>query len=371
MAIVALTALISEQHKVHCMVSSPSSTCSSYASRGVVAFASVIIPDTTDPSAMWRSVATVTLATLAVIQPAALVVPIMAQVDILRERFNLPTFTFTLPNFNVQFSDIPRAIARIRMAMAVRNASELSQDESIHAFKLNGLKWHHKAISSHLRALERRAEEGKTDPHLEAAYQFVLAKVWLTYNSLEKEIFFPWMLNGTDGDERVIRTLKEFSVERDRIERSAERLRSLVRDCVTTSGDLRLQYQAHGYAYTGSTGDKKASTKLARALGNLAEDVERLHLAERQILFPIIAAKFPLTEQRAITNRMVDAMETRLSRLTLVNYFHMVKNDPVELEKFRDQVPGPVRALLGFWKASLYDGTPLEALNEEASAHRD
>ncbi len=347
----------------------------------------------TNNSIVHTSFAMVTLAAAAVVQPAALIGPFINIFDsrsrssstgeehvatatytpaseqlLMRVRsffpqLSLPFFGTTLTSdqlfeswsFELPQFDIPRIVGRIRMAVAVHNAAGLNHEQA-HPFKLNGLRWHHCAISNHLRALEKRAAGGASGAELEAAYSFVFAKIWRTYNNLERDILFPWLVAGTENDVHVQRAVNEFATERARIERSAARVGTAIR-AVAQNDPLREQ---QNYAAVSNVRHER----LARQLSGLAADVERLHKAERDVLFPIIAARFDVAEQRRLTNRMVDAMENRLSRLQLVNYYENIKDDPVQVAHFKDEVPAPLRALLGFWKMSYYDGTPLEALSK-------
>lgn len=342
------------------------------------------------------SLAMVTLAAAAVIQPVAFVGPFMNILDSFthslssnanEERVATATYTPTsdhlfmrirsfIPQLSIPFFgatmtsdrfenwsfelpqfDLPRFIGRVRMAVAVHNANGMNHEQA-HPFKLNGLRWHHCAISNHLRAIEKYAANGASGAEVEAAYSFVFAKIWRTYNNLERDIFFPWLVSGTHNDPHVQNAVNEFAAERSRIERAANRIRSTITALMQCDPTM---YEHNKLASVSNV----RRERLTRQLRGLAIDVERLHKAERDVLFPIIAARFSVPEQRKLTNRMVDAMENRLSRLQLVNYYENIKNDPVQVAHFKDEVPAPLRALLGFWKMSYYDGTPLESLSQQ------
>lgn len=273
-----------------------------------------------------------------------------------------------LPNFELPRMTLPRALARLRMQLALRSAAgrKISADTP---FRLNGLGWHHMAIESHLRALQLCAVESDSDAvAMEGAFAFVLAKVWRTYNTLERDVLFPWVAAGAGGDARVTRALSGLSTERDRIERAAVHVEKSMRALAgsvdqPTSRRSRRRTVAAVKSQRAPGGSAEDFASVARALADLLEDAERLHRAERDILFPIIATHFSESDQRAFTARMVRTMDINVARLQLVNYYETIKHSKEQLRKFQEEVPVGVRMFLPVWKSRWYDKTPLADLH--------
>lgn len=260
---------------------------------------------------------------------------------------------------------LPRILARLRMNLAVRRAGgERLQPGA--PFRLHGLGWHHMAIAAHLRALQKRAESGERDAAaMEGAFAFVLGKVWRTYNGLERDVLFPWIAAAASDEPRVRRALGGFAAERDRIDRAAAHVHSSMR--ALSHGGRRTRRAREVAAVDAQRAERSTDdiALIAYALAELLEDAERLHRAERDILFPIIAQKFSESDQRAFTVRMVRAMDTGTARLQLVNYYETIKHNKEQLRRFHNEVPAGVRMFLPMWKVRWYDKSPLAELHSD------
>lgn len=283
---------------------------------------------------------------------------------------------------------VPRAWARLRMTLAVRSAGALGASRDDARFRLNGLRWHHLAIAAHLHALHARAQAEGAQA-VEPMFAFVLANVWGTYNALERDVLFPWLETGASEDKRVARALKGFAGERDRLERTARRvqgeLRKIAVDGQSTKKTKKRRRKrsrrtvaavdapppvpeegdARRAKVPKKAGEVREADRVAGEIKELIEDAERLHRAERDILFPIIAATFSKEDQAKLTARMISSMDSGIARLQLVNYYETIKKGrhKDQLRRFQDEVPAPVRLMLPVWKRRLYDSSPLADLH--------
>lgn len=160
------------------------------------------------------------------------------------------------------------AFARWRSQRALRAASRAARDSKQKRdwqskFHLNGLTWHHlyiaqdlRRIQLFLRELHRIKDRGavfvksptKNSPRvtpeaqvltlvrLERAFSFLLDNVYGVYNSLEKQVLFPWIEAGVQDGAALQRALQLFSKERDHIEDQADLLQSRFARLVCSTG---------------------------------------------------------------------------------------------------------------------------------------
>lgn len=281
---------------------------------------------------------------------------------------------------------------------------------------------------THARALRAEGENGtervaEMVVRLERSYAYLVDNVWDVYNSLEKDVLFPWVLQGVPQDYAVMRALALFGKERDRIEDSVDMLHNRFAKVVCATG--------HGYSSMGTCGGrrvcatrkrrvkrrrerqdkkrrqaalngnssasensrrKKANLQiregysppeeeerknggeralrninadeilvLAKEMGEIIEDTERLHKTERGLLYPIIANTFPEQEQARLTNVLVYSMRSALAKFIITIYHQAVEKHSARTQwnYYKKEVPLPIRVYTPVWRKRLYDDSPL------------
>lgn len=269
---------------------------------------------------------------------------------------------------------VRRAAARVRGRWALRAADAARKaggdvKRTDRSFRLNGLRWHHMAISRDLRRFSAHVEAydcGRATPdslaELHEIYSFFFRKVWKTYNKLENDVLFPWICEGgknAKGHADLVRAVDAFSSERDRIEANAtnleNRLDRLARKGKTTRAAARIS--------------NMCSAEMKRTvmdLQDLLEDTERLHGMEQDVLFPYVARQFTKDQQRSITNKIVYMMDPPLAKLNLVSFHEALKtklSTRADWRAYEKEVPTPVRLYLWVWKGRLWDPSPLARLD--------
>lgn len=269
---------------------------------------------------------------------------------------------------------IPRLMNRLRSRWALRSAARMRSAggdvrRSHRVFRLNGLRWHHMAIARDLQRFAAYAESvdcaGVTPERLaelEGIFGFFVDKVWMTYNRLERDAFFPWVLEGGAGGNgfaNVARAIDAFGSERDRIEGSATQLRGRL-ERMTRKGRARnsvLRSAGH------------CSTEMRRIVGDvetLLEDVTRLHQTEEDILFPYITRQFTKDQQRHITYKIIDLMDKPLAKLNLVSFHEALKTTAAtraDWRAYENEVPAPARLYLWVWRGRYWEPSPLAILD--------
>lgn len=224
---------------------------------------------------------------------------------------------------------------------------------------------------------------------LERSYGYLIDNVWDVYNSLEKDVLFPWVNGGVPDNHALARALTLFGKERDRIEDSADVLQTkfsrLVcstgyphssmgpcsrsrRLCATRARRVKRRREAQdakaraaalkessdgsrelsrrkkaslqlreGYQPVEEEGKKVVAAKpfrgvnpdeimnIAGDLANVIEDTERLHKTERGLLYPLIANTFPEKEQARLTNVLVYSMRSAMAKFIITVYHQAVE----------------------------------------------
>lgn len=167
-----------------------------------------------------------------------------------------------------RFSPIfsPReSYSRWRSHRAMRAAARVAKEKEKKRdwqkkFRLNGLTWHHLYISQDLRRIESFLRElgrklegdsgagafanksispvacGSTVVRLERAYAFLLSNIFDVYNSLEKNVFFPWIVHGVPENGPLTRALSLFANERERLEDKADIIQTRFARLVCSTG---------------------------------------------------------------------------------------------------------------------------------------
>ena len=144
----------------------------------------------------------------------------------------------------------PKAtLSRWRSKRAMRNAAREARDKRLERrdwtrrFRLNGLTWHHLYISQDLRKIVSFLKEIENKPStadalipLERSYAYLLDNVWDVYNSLERDVLFPWIQNGITENVALDRALLLLSNERNRIEDTADVIQSRFSKVVCATG---------------------------------------------------------------------------------------------------------------------------------------
>lgn len=245
--------------------------------------------------------------------------------------------------------------------------------------------------------------------------------VWDVYNTLERQVFFPWVEGGVSDKSAVAKALSLFSKERNRIEDGADSVQSRFSRLVcstgypfTSQGPCSTPYllnatrarkikrrgeaeavRARAEALTGvvksetEAQDKKDTLQLregyrpeegkmvmpvslrrvnadevrqiAQEVGSLIEDTERLHKMERGLLYPLIANTFAEKEQARLTNVMVYSMRSVLAKFMITIYHQAVEKQAsrTQWKRYKREVPLPVRVYTPVWRKRLFDGSPL------------
>lgn len=219
------------------------------------------------------------------------------------------------------------AFARWRSQRALRAASRAARDSKQkrdwqNKFHLNGLTWHQlyvaqdlRRIQLFLRELQRIKDRGAVfvnssstrQPHvspetqvltlvrLERAFTFLLDNVYGVYNSLEKQVLFPWIEAGVQDGAALQRALQLFSKERDHIEDQADLIQSRFARLVCSTGypyaSMGPCSAARSFSATRIRREKRQreaadSCALAEALKNGgAEDADEISRRRRSSLF--------------------------------------------------------------------------------------
>lgn len=339
----------------------------------------------------------------------------------------------------------PRAtLTRWRARRALRVAANEARDPQhdrrdwTSRFHLNGLTWHHLYISQDLRrmalflrelhAQANRAEEFPVESmaaavvKLERSYAYLVDNVWDVYNSLEKDVLFPWVAKGVPENYAVARALVLFGKERDRIEDTVDMLHNRFSRAVCSTGyayssmgpcrrkrqcaskkrrgkrrrerqDKKMRQAAlngesgeseqvrrkkanlqirEGYSPTEEEGKTAVGNKLramnpdevlvlAKEMGEIIEDTERLHKTERGLLYPLIAGTFPEHEQARLTNVLVYSMRAALAKFTITIYHQAVEKHSARSQwsNYKKEVPLPIRVYTPVWRKRLFDDSPL------------
>lgn len=245
--------------------------------------------------------------------------------------------------------------------------------------------------------------------------------VWDVYNTLEKQLFFPWVEHGVAGNPAVAKALSLFSKERNKIEDGADAVQSRFSRLVcstghpfTSLGPCSIPYlhnatrarkikrkgeveaaRARAEALSGTEKDETEmrSTKdalqlregyrpeegkmempvslrrvnadevrqIMQEVGTLIEDTERLHKMERGLLYPLIANTFGEKEQARLTNVMVYSMGSMLAKFMITVYHQAVEKQAsrTQWKWYKREVPLPIRVYTPVWRKRLFDESPL------------
>lgn len=348
----------------------------------------------------------------------------------LRAARSLLTAMRLLPIFTPRQS-LERWRSQRAMRAAARAAKKPVDRDWTKHFRLNGLTWHHFYISQDLRriaaflrqihtALPEQPDAAASLVPLERSYAYLIDNVWDVYNSLERDVLFPWVLGGVKHDPAVAKALQLFGKERLRIEDSADIIQSRLSRFVCSAGYPHASLgpctaprklnasrarrmkrrreaadrKARAAALTGDDKDKDTRSKKAslfiregyqppedelvvaktplrvnhdelRAisveLGNIIKDTERLHKTERTLLYPMIAKTFPENEQNRLTHVLVYSMRSALAKFIITVYHQAVvkSGSRAQWKWYKREVPLPIRVYTPVWRARLYDDCPL------------
>lgn len=256
---------------------------------------------------------------------------------------------------------------------------------------------------------------------LERSYSYLMDNVWGVYNSLERQIFFPWVERGVPNNAAVSKALSLFSRERNRIEDDADVVKSRLSRLVCSTGypytsvgscsmphllnatrARRIKRRGEAQAararsamLPGSveTNEETLSEKdalqlresyipeegktevpaslrgvnadevrqITQEVGTLIEDTERLHKMERGLLYPLIANTHGEKEQSRLTNVMVYSMGSELAKFMITVYHQAVEKQAsrTQWKWYKREVPLPIRVYTPVWRKRLFDGSPL------------
>lgn len=193
----------------------------------------------------------------------------------------------------------PKAtLSRWRSKRALRNAAREARDKRLEKrdwtrqFRLNGLTWHHLYISqdlrkivSFLREIQNKPSAGDALIPLERSYAYLLDNVWDVYNSLERDVLFPWVQTGINGNPALDRALLLLSNERNRVEDAADVIQSKFSKLVCTTGYpyASLGPCSHAHKFNASRNrtlkrqrEAKDSKARAAALAGMSKNEEDL-----------------------------------------------------------------------------------------------
>lgn len=286
--------------------------------------------------------------------------------------FRLPSLPLPL-SFQTPFRILYRLRARwaLRSAAAVRGAGG-DVRRAHRAFRLSGLRWAHLAIWRDLRRIE--AHVGRVDCGAGSAgvagdvgeiadvFSFFVDRVWTVYNRLEREVVFPWLVDGgrgARGGDDVARAVEAFGKERDRIEGAGVALRERL-DRMARKGRVRAMVLGNSAVCGLEMGN------IGREVGEMLEDVRNLHRTEEEVLFPYIERQFTKEQQREITFRIVDMLDKPLAKFTIVSFHEGLKTAAATRADWRAyvrEVPTPVRLYLWVWRGRLWEPSPLARLD--------
>jgi hypothetical protein len=270
---------------------------------------------------------------------------------------------------------LPRLVARLRAGWALRAASRArgaggDVRRALRVFRLNGLRWHHLAIARDLarfRAYVDGVDCGKLGAEglaeLAGIFSFFVDRNWGVYNRLERDVLFPWVVEGgrgSKGEADVVRAVDAFGGERDRIEEDARVLRARL-DRMARKGRLRASVLENRRGVC-----DHEMRKVSAEVGMLLEDATRLHAAEEEVLFPYIARQFTREQQRSLTFRIIDMLDKPLAKFTIVSLHEGLKTAAAtraDWRAYEREVPAPVRYYLWVWRGRLWEPSPLAKLD--------
>lgn len=257
---------------------------------------------------------------------------------------------------------LSRAASRARCA-----GGDVKRSDRV--FRLNGLRWHHMAIArdlrrfaAHVSALNCSGASAEALGDLQNIFGFFHDNIWNTYNSLEREVLFPWLCEGGEkgsGFADIRRAIDAFNSERDRIDIGARAVRAKL-TALARKGSLQSATLRNPKVCS------MEMRKLVSDVNVLLTDSERLHKTEQDILFPYISRQFTKDDQIRITYKIINMMDKSLAKLNLVSFHEALKTTTAtraDWKNYEREVPTPVRLYLWVWKGRLWDPSPLARLD--------
>lgn len=277
----------------------------------------------------------------------------------------------SIPSWWLRFRSWRSRLA-LRAASRARSAGgDVKRSERV--FRLNGLRWHHMAIArdlrrfaAHVSAFDCSSASSESLCELQQIFSFFHDNIWKTYNTLERDVLFPWLCEGgknASGYADVKRAIDAFSHERDRIDVGAEGLRQRL---AALSRKGRSQITAVRIP-------RVCTAEVRRIVSDvdiLLADAARLHKAEQETLFPYIARQFTKDDQSRLTFKIVNMMDKTLAKLNLVSFHEALKTTSAtraDWKNYEREVPTPVRLYLWVWKGRLWDPSPLARLDSSVT----
>eukprot|EP01039_Chlorochromonas_danica_P005087 gene5087-5591_t len=230
-------------------------------------------------------------------------------------------------------------------------------------FLINGWRWHTLSVIRDLKrfgvaahearqaltlsSASRAGNSGKTEKdyerqgrRLEECFQFVYRFSWTALMHVEKEIFFPWLLEVLPAP--VHPFVQRIASLHDRVQSLGE---TLAKEC------HKLRYD-HSLQSSEQIQTLEAVDALLIELGQCAQHIKEI---QDDILVPVVSGYVGSKAQDKFNRRVLLGLGLLNSQIHLVSMYEAVKENEVEYAAFLKQIPRVAQLTIPIWRNRLYN----------------
>ncbi|KAF6000572.1 hypothetical protein F1559_002107 [Cyanidiococcus yangmingshanensis] len=230
-------------------------------------------------------------------------------------------------------------IARAQLELELNDR----QQDRLSRFHIHGWRWHQAALVRDAKRFQQAArllrcgrDRGAcTARSLDQAARWLLDVNLQDFLLVQNELFLPFLQKNLSA-ERVKPILRVSERHEQNIQLLAQRLRTELAACATPDQCPRHRQRL-----------EQAATRLAHLM-------EQAYATEQSLVVAAVAESIPPRKQRSFEEQVRRRLNAEQKRLHVVSFYEAIKDDPVELARFRSLVPAPVHLFLGSWRRRWY-----------------
>lgn len=187
-------------------------------------------------------------------------------------------------------------------------------------------------------------------------FDFVCGFNWKALRRVETELFFPWLKSMISSDNAS----KAEAV--DYLFANVLRQHSSIIVLTSKLSDLCNNFKAsNDITYIGGNNEFKIKQRLEniqsiedtlQSMKKCALDIQNI---QESVFVPYIAAHVNKREQEKFNSKVIKRLGLLDSQVHIVSMFEAIKEQPIEVTRFKNQIPRIAQTLIPIWKSRLYN----------------
>ena len=208
-------------------------------------------------------------------------------------------------------------------------------------FRINGWRWHTKAVIRDLKRFEAVVRMGQKEAALTPTeltdqmarcHSFLCNFNWAALMRVERDIFYPWIRDILPEQSRAL--ANEFTRSHITAKDLSQRL----------GREVELVRRANPDSFK----------RVLSTIKEMHTCLERSQKLQETVFVPFIAAYVPVKEQEVFNRRVIQKLGLLESQIHLVGMLEAIAGNSIEASLFEEQIPRVVQAAIPVWRRTVY-----------------